>query len=60
MYFAAVEGKRTAFIVVDLPDSSDLVAFSEPFYQDIGADVRLYPAMSPEDLSKGLGKLAQQ
>lgn len=33
MYFGGFEGKRTAFVVFDMPDSSDMVPFAEPFFQ---------------------------
>jgi hypothetical protein len=47
MYFAAPEGQRTAFIVFDMADSSDLVPFCEPFYQELDADVEIIPVMPP-------------
>jgi hypothetical protein len=57
MYFGGFEGKRTAFIVFDLPDSSDMVPFGEPFFQGMNADVVVIPIMTADDLQKGLGKL---
>jgi hypothetical protein len=57
MYFGGVEGKRTAFFVFDMPDSSDVVPFAEPFFQGINAGVAIIPIMSADDLQKGLGKL---
>jgi hypothetical protein len=57
MYFAAPEGRRTAFIVFDMPDPSDLVPFCEPFFQELNADVEIIPVMAPDDLQRGLAKL---
>lgn len=33
MYFGGFEGKRTAFIVFDTPDLSEMIPFAEPFFQ---------------------------
>jgi hypothetical protein len=57
MYFAAPEGQRTAFIVFDMADPSDLVPFCEPFFQGLDADVEIIPVMAPDDLQRGLAKL---
>ena len=32
MYFSTFDGHRTAFMVFDMPDSSDMVPFGEPFF----------------------------
>jgi hypothetical protein len=58
MYFTEFDGRRTAFIVFDLPDSSDIVPFCEPFFQELDANVQISPAMNGEDLQNGLGKLS--
>lgn len=57
MYFTEFDGQRTAFIVFDLPDSSDIPPFAEPFFQELNANVRLSPVMNGDDLQNGLGKL---
>lgn len=57
MYFGNFQGQRTAFIVFDMPDSSDMVPFSEPFFQELSADVEITPVMAPDDFQKGLAKL---
>jgi hypothetical protein len=57
MYFGSLEGVRTAFIVMDMPDSSDMVPFAEPFFQGLNADVMLIPIMAADDLQQGLAKL---
>jgi hypothetical protein len=43
--------------VFDLPDSSDIVPFAEPFFQELNANVQISPVMDGEDLQNGLGKL---
>lgn len=57
MYFGGFEGRRTAFIVFDMPDSSDMVPFAEPFFMGMNTDVVLIPVMNADDLQKGLTKL---
>jgi hypothetical protein len=54
MYFTTFDGKRTAFIVFDMPDSSAVPQFAEPFFMELDADVQLAPVMNGDDLQKGL------
>ena len=44
-------------MVFDMPDSSDMVPFGEPFFMAVDAEVEVVPVMNAEDLQKGLGKL---
>jgi hypothetical protein len=57
MYFTTFDGRRTAFMVFDLPDTSDIPPFAEPLFMGLGADVELAPVMNGEDLQKGLSQL---
>jgi hypothetical protein len=57
MYFGPSEGWRTALMVFDMPDPSDMVPFSEPWFQALNADVGIIPVMSGDDVQKGLAKL---
>jgi hypothetical protein len=58
MYFTTFDGHRTAYMVFDLPDSSDIPSFAEPFFDGLEADVELAPVMNAEDLQKGLSRLS--
>ena len=58
MYFTAFGGKRTAIIVFDLPDSSQIPVFAEPFFVELQAELELAPVMNGDDLQKGLSGLA--
>ncbi len=60
MYFGAFQGQRAAFIVFDMPDPSDMVPFTERFFQELNADVEITPVMSAEDLQKGIAKRAAE
>jgi hypothetical protein len=57
MYFGPSEGRRTAFMVFDMPDPSDMVPFAEPWFQELNADVEVVPVMSGDDVQKGIAKL---
>ena len=57
MYFTALDGLRTALMVFDLPETSDIPVFAEPFFRKLNADVNIAPAMNREDLGKGLSQL---
>ena len=49
-YFGLQEGARTAFVVVDVTDSSELPRLVEPFFLAFNASVECFPVMVPEDL----------
>jgi hypothetical protein len=57
MYFTTFDGRRTAFMVFNLPDASDIPPFAEPFFRELNADVELAPVMNGDDLQKGLAQL---
>ena len=56
-YFGPENGVRTAFIVFDLQDPSQLPALSEPLFRTLKATVEMFPVMNREDLQKGLQQL---
>lgn len=53
-YFGPEDGVRTAFIVFDLKDPSQLPPISEPFFSKLKANIKMFPVMDREDLQKGL------
>jgi hypothetical protein len=57
-YFGPENGIRTAFIVFDLQDPSELPAISEPLFSTLKANIQMFPVMDREDLQKGLGEIA--
>ncbi len=56
-YFGPEDGIRTAFIVFDLEDPSQIPAISEPLFSKMKANVKMFPVMDRDDLQKGLGQL---
>jgi hypothetical protein len=57
MYFTTFDGRRTAYMVFDMADASDMPVFAEPFFEGLEADVALAPVMNAQDLQKGLSQL---
>jgi hypothetical protein len=59
-YFTALNGKRTAILIVDLADASKIPSLAEPWFLTYNAAVDFYPVMTPQDLGAagldGLGK----
>ncbi|MEV2211036.1 hypothetical protein AB0H86_05985 [Streptomyces sp. NPDC050997] len=56
-YFTADHGKRTAFLVFDMQDSSQMPVLSEPFFLNLGAEISYTPVMNLDDVQKGLSQL---
>jgi hypothetical protein len=57
MYYTTFDGQRTAFMVFDMPDTSVIPPFAEPFFMELNANVQLVPVMNSDDLQKGLSQL---
>ena len=51
-YFVAEHGKRTALLIVDLKDASEIPGFAEPWFLALNASIEATPAMVAEDLKK--------
>jgi len=56
-YFGPDDGKRTAFIIFQMDDPSQLPAISEPLFSEFNARVEVFPVMDRDDLEKGLSAL---
>jgi hypothetical protein len=60
-YFYEDGGRRTALLVVNIQDASEIPRVAEPFFLGMNAEVRFHPAMTAEDLGKaGLDDLAKK
>lgn len=52
VYFTEQGGRRSALLIVNLPDASKIPALAEPWFLQFEADVEFRPAMTPADLQK--------
>ena len=57
-YFGPENGIRTAFIVFDLQDPSQIPSITEPLFSKVKATVEMFPVMNQEDLQKGLQQIS--
>jgi len=61
VYFTEMEGKRTAVMVIDVKDASEIPKYAEPFFLNFESEVEFHPAMLPEDLGRaGLEELGKK
>ena len=51
-YFLASNGKRTAYLFVEMQDASQIPALAEPWFHAFQASVEIIPVMPPEDLKQ--------
>ena len=51
-YFTDEDGRRTAILVIDMAETSQIPAIAEPWFLAFTAKVSFYPAMAIEDLAK--------
>ena len=56
-YFLAEGGLRTAIMIFDLADQSEIPSIAEPFFAGFNAAVSFVPVMNADDLEQGLKKL---
>ncbi len=58
-YFGPEGGVRTAFIIFDLEDPSQIPSIAEPLFSKLNASVEMFPVMDRDDLQKGLGQIGE-
>ena len=51
-YFLASNGKRTAYVFVDMKDALEIPALAEPWFHAFQASVEIIPVMTLNDLKK--------
>ena len=51
-YFTEFDGRRSAILIVNIDDTSQIPAIAEPWFLAFNADCELRPAMVPADLAK--------
>jgi hypothetical protein len=60
-YFTDRHGQRSAVLIVNVEDASQIPAIAEPWFLLFNAAVEVHPVMGPQDLaSAGLEKLGKE
>ncbi|GIF46501.1 hypothetical protein DFJ67_8356 [Asanoa ferruginea] len=59
VYFSTHHGNRTIYIVFDLDAEVRMIEIAEPFFSGLNAKIDFAPAMTPDDVRQGLGRLPQ-
>jgi len=52
VYFAAQGGNRSATMIINMDDTSQIPAIAEPWFLALNASIEITPVMTPEDLAK--------
>jgi hypothetical protein len=61
VYFTDSGGRRSAILIVEMTDASQMTTYAEPWFLTFNADVEMHIVMTPEDLAKGdLGALGKK
>ena len=58
VYYVAENGCRSALMVIDMADSSDMPRIAESFFLELNAVITFSPVMTPVDLETGFAKMA--
>jgi hypothetical protein len=58
-YFIADGGRRTAILILDLKDASEIPGIAEPWFLALNASIEATPAMVPEDFKKAASVIEQ-
>ena len=58
-YFTDTNGMRSAYLIVDMQDASQLPAIAEPLFQAFNASIEVHLVMTAEDLGKAAPAIEQ-
>ena len=61
IYFTDMDGQRTALLVVNMENASQIPALAEPFFLNFHAECHFHPVMTPDVLQMaGLAELGKK
>ena len=52
VYFTDNNGQRTAYIILQMHDASEIPAIAEPWFLAFNAGIEIHPVMLPDDLAR--------
>jgi len=58
-YFLAENGMRTALLIVNMQDASEIPSLAEPWFLALNAEIEVKPVMVPADLQKAGPDIAE-
>ena len=58
-YFLASNGKRTAYLFLNIQDASQIPALAEPWFLTLHANIEIVPVMTYDDLTKAAPAMEQ-
>ena len=58
-YFLAENGQRTALLILNMQEASEIPALAEPWFLALNAAIEVQPVMVPADLQKAGPAIAQ-
>jgi hypothetical protein len=59
MYFVPTRGARSCYMFFDMTDSAQLPVIAEPLFHETHAVLHFHPAMTRDDLERGLDQLSR-
>ena len=57
VYFTDSNGQRTAFIILEMHDASEIPAIAGPWFLAFNASIEIHPVMLPDDLARASGAI---
>jgi hypothetical protein len=58
-FFSPTDGKRAAYFLFDMQDPSSIPSIVEPFFEVLGAQIELTPAMDFDDVQAGVERAGE-
>ena len=60
VYFITRDGLRTMCVVFDLTEPTRMIDIAEPLFYGLNAKIDFTPAMTPDDVRQGIGRIAER